>query len=65
VGIKFKNEFNLKEKELENNFENILYNVAGFYYHDPNFENEEVGAFKYVELEKFKQYWRGLAIFVG
>jgi hypothetical protein len=65
VGIKFKNKFSLKEKGLENSFESVIKNVSGFYYHDPNFENEENGSFKYVELEKFIQYWRGLAIFVG
>jgi hypothetical protein len=36
--------------------------VAGFYYHDPDAQNMDDGAYIYVEIGTFKKYFRGLAI---
>jgi len=38
--------------------------LVGFYYHDPNAESQETGAYKYITIEDFKKYWRRLAIVV-
>lgn len=37
--------------------------IRGFYYNDPDDENEE-GKDKYINVETFRKYWRKFAIFI-
>lgn len=39
-------------------------NINGFYYHDPD-ANEETLDNQFIDINKFKEYWRRLAIFFG
>ena len=38
--------------------------VSGFYYHEPNAERESEGAFQFVDIATFRQFWRKFAIFI-
>jgi hypothetical protein len=38
---------------------------SGFYYHDPHYKKESVGAHRFVDEDMFRDHWRKLAIFVG
>lgn len=37
--------------------------LEGFYYHDPDAKEDERMDNQFIEIEKFKEYWRRLAIF--
>jgi hypothetical protein len=38
--------------------------IKGFYYHDPEMLEENGGKDLFVEMEKFKEGWKKLAIFM-
>ncbi|MFH1402553.1 MAG: C39 family peptidase [Patescibacteria group bacterium] len=38
--------------------------ITGFYYNDSDYQNETRGKNLFVSIKLFKQYWRGMAIFV-
>jgi len=38
--------------------------IEGFYYNDPDSQNEQEGKNLFVPLDIFQRYWRGLAIFI-
>lgn len=38
--------------------------LKGFYYHDPDSQNRELGKNKFVPIEVFKKYWRKMSIYV-
>ena len=39
--------------------------LEGFYYNDPDYQNEKEGKNLFVPLDIFQKYWRGLAIFIS
>ena len=44
-------------------FEKEENRVEGFYYHDPDIEDGEMGENLFVSFDRFKKYWRRMAIF--
>ncbi len=53
--------------EFEGKFHQIVligYDENGFYYHDSDYRNRE-GNGLFVPLDKFGEYWRKMAIFIG
>ena len=39
--------------------------ISGFYYNDPDSQNEQEGKNLFVSLDIFQKHWRGLAIFIS
>jgi len=61
----------IKNWEEEKKFHMVLFvgferdggEIAGFYYHDPDVEDLGLGQNLFVSFDRFKKYWRRLAIF--
>jgi len=62
----------IKNWEVEKKFDMVLFvgfekdagEIAGFYYHDPDVEERGFGENLFVSFDRFKKYWRRMAIFV-
>ncbi len=52
-----------EESELSTAYQ--LQPTTGFYYHEPESTDKVKGQYRFCDIETFKEYWRGKAIFIS